>query len=51
MIDLLKAYFAIEARDDTRRMREKVTGRLLSPDESLRPTLPAILALLDLWTS
>jgi predicted ATPase len=48
VIDLLKAYFAIEARDDPRRLREKVTGRLLTLDESLRPTLPAFLALLDL---
>src|SRR5262249_54990032 len=46
--DLLKAYFAIEARDDPRRLREKVTGRVLSLDEALRPTLPAFLALLDL---
>ena len=35
-------------RDDARRIREKVTGRLLSLDESLRPTLSAFLALLDL---
>jgi class 3 adenylate cyclase len=48
VIDLLKAYFAIEGRDDPRRVREKITGRLLSLDESLRPTLPAFLALLDL---
>ena len=48
VIDLLKGYFAIEARDDPRRLHEKVTGRLLSLDESLRPTLLAFLALLDL---
>ena len=48
VIDLLKAYFQIEARDTPRRMREKVTGKLLSLDEALRPTLPALLALLDL---
>src|SRR5207237_2249926 len=28
VIDLLKAYFQIEDRDDGRRMREKLTGRL-----------------------
>ena len=28
-------------------MREKVTGKLLTLDESLRPTLPAFLQLLD----
>jgi class 3 adenylate cyclase len=48
IIDLLKGYFQIEARDDRRRMREKITGKLLSLDEALRPTLPALLALLDL---
>ena len=48
VVDLLKAYFQIEARDEPRRMREKVTGKLLSLDEALRPALPAFLALLDL---
>jgi class 3 adenylate cyclase/tetratricopeptide (TPR) repeat protein len=47
VIDLLKAYFQIEARDDPRRMREKVMGKLLALDRSLEPTLPAFLALLD----
>ncbi len=48
MIDLLRGYFHIETRDDSRLRREKVTNRLLSLDEALRPTLPAFLALLDL---
>jgi class 3 adenylate cyclase/tetratricopeptide (TPR) repeat protein len=47
VIDLLKAYCGVETRDDTRRIREKVTGKLLTLDETLKPTLPAILALLD----
>ncbi len=47
VLDLLKAYFQIEARDDARRMREKVTGKLLTLDPALQPTLPAFLALLD----
>ena len=47
VIDLLKAYCQIEGRDDTRRMREKLTGKLLTLDEALKPTLPALLALLD----
>ncbi len=47
VIDLLKAYFHIETRDDGRRIREKVTGKLLTLDEALRPTLPAFLALLE----
>jgi tetratricopeptide (TPR) repeat protein len=47
VIDLLKAYFQIEARDDARKVREKVSGKLLTLDEVLLPTLPAFLALLD----
>jgi class 3 adenylate cyclase/tetratricopeptide (TPR) repeat protein len=47
VIDLLKAYFQIEDRDDSRRMREKVMGKLLALDRSLEPSLPAFLALLD----
>jgi class 3 adenylate cyclase/tetratricopeptide (TPR) repeat protein len=48
LIDLLKAYFKIHDRDNQREIREKVTGKLLTLDESLRPTLPAFLALLNL---
>jgi class 3 adenylate cyclase/tetratricopeptide (TPR) repeat protein len=47
VIDLLKGYFKIQDRDDLREIREKVTGKLLTLDESLKPTLPAFLALLD----
>jgi class 3 adenylate cyclase/tetratricopeptide (TPR) repeat protein len=47
VIDLLKAYCAVETHDDTRRVREKVTGKLLTLDRTLEPTLPPILALLD----
>jgi class 3 adenylate cyclase len=47
VIDLVKAYCSIEARDDGRRIQEKVTGRLLTLDQTLRPTVPAFLALLD----
>jgi predicted ATPase len=47
VIDLLKVYFQIDARDDGRTIREKVTGRLLTLDATLRPLLPALLALLD----
>ena len=46
-IDLLKGYFKIQDRDDLREIREKVTGKLLALDEALKPTLPALLALLD----
>jgi class 3 adenylate cyclase/tetratricopeptide (TPR) repeat protein len=47
VIDLLKAYFQIGERDDPRRMREKVMGKLLALDRSLEPSLPAFLTLLD----
>src|SRR5262249_48418731 len=48
VIGLLKYYFRIQDRDEPRDIREKVTGRLLSLDEGLRPLLPVFLALLDL---
>jgi class 3 adenylate cyclase/tetratricopeptide (TPR) repeat protein len=48
VIDLLKGYFKIQDLDEHREIREKVTGKLLTLDEALRPTLPALLALLDL---
>lgn len=47
VIELLRSYFAIEPRDDGRKMREKVTGKLLSLDRALEPTLPVFLSLLD----
>jgi class 3 adenylate cyclase/tetratricopeptide (TPR) repeat protein len=48
VIDLLKGYFKIQDRDDLREIREKVTGKLLTLDRTLEPTLPALLALLDM---
>jgi hypothetical protein len=47
VIDLLRSYFGIVPGDDGRRMREKVTGKLLSLDRLLEPTLPVFLSLLD----
>ncbi len=47
VIDLCKSYFRIEARDDARSMREKVTGKLLTLDESFRAMVPAFLSLLE----
>jgi class 3 adenylate cyclase/tetratricopeptide (TPR) repeat protein len=47
VVDLLKAYFQIEDRDDHRKIREKLTGKLLILDRVLEPTLPALLALFD----
>ncbi len=47
VIDLLKTYFRIDDGDDQRRVAEKVAGKLIMLDETLKPTLPAFLALLD----
>ncbi len=47
VINLLKTYFQIEERDDARKIRERVTGKLLTLDQALAAILPAFLALLD----
>ena len=47
VIDLLKAYFKVHDRETHREIREKVAGKLLTLDRTLEPTLPAVLALLD----
>jgi predicted ATPase len=47
VIDLLKAYFKVHDRETHREIREKVTGKLLTLDRTLEPTLPALLSLLD----
>jgi class 3 adenylate cyclase/tetratricopeptide (TPR) repeat protein len=45
--DLLKGYFQIDDRDEERKVREKVAGKLVTLETALGPTLPAFLALLD----
>ncbi|MBM3226236.1 MAG: hypothetical protein FJZ47_20930 [Candidatus Tectomicrobia bacterium] len=45
--DLLKAYCRIEDRDDLRAVRAKVTGQILTLDEALQDTVPAVLALFE----
>jgi len=47
VIELVRRYFQIEGWDDKRKVREKVTGKLLSLDRTLEPALPALLAVLD----
>jgi class 3 adenylate cyclase/tetratricopeptide (TPR) repeat protein len=47
LADLLRGYFRIEDRDDTRSVRAKVTGTLLTLDRALEDALPAVLWLLD----
>src|SRR5262245_21002 len=48
LIELLRTYFRIEDGDDARTIREKLIGRLLALDESLRPALAAFEALLEI---
>src|SRR5262249_37783654 len=47
VIDLLKRYCQIDEHDDTRTVRAKVTGQVLTLDERLQDTIPALLALLE----
>jgi class 3 adenylate cyclase/tetratricopeptide (TPR) repeat protein len=47
VVEMLKAYFKIDDRDDPRAIREKLTGKLLTLDESLRSLLPAFFGLFD----
>jgi class 3 adenylate cyclase/tetratricopeptide (TPR) repeat protein len=45
--DLLKAYCHIEDRDDLRTVRAKITGQILTLDEALQDTVPALLAMFE----
>ena len=47
VIDLLRRYCHVEEHDDTRTIRAKVTGQVLTLDEALQETIPALLSLLD----
>jgi class 3 adenylate cyclase len=47
VLDLLKCYAHVEDRDDTRTIRAKVTGQVLTLDDALQDTVPALLWLLD----
>src|SRR5215472_86456 len=46
VIDLLRRYCHLEDHDDHRTIRAKVTGQVLTLDEALHETTPALLALL-----
>jgi transcriptional regulator with AAA-type ATPase domain/tetratricopeptide (TPR) repeat protein len=48
LVELVRSYFQIGDADTPRVIQEKVTGRLLTLDRALEPTLPALFALLDL---
>src|SRR5262245_15502573 len=47
VIDLLKRYVHVEDADDVRTVRARVTGQVLTLDETLQETIPALLWLLD----
>jgi len=47
VIDVLKRYSHVEEHDDTRTIRAKVTGQVLTLDPALQDTVPALLSLLD----
>jgi tetratricopeptide (TPR) repeat protein len=46
VIDLLQGYFEVESRDDPQKIREKVTGKILTLAPALGPAVDAFLALL-----
>jgi class 3 adenylate cyclase/tetratricopeptide (TPR) repeat protein len=48
LLDLLHSYFGIESSDDTRKRREKVTGKVLTLDRAPEDALPFLFALLGL---
>jgi class 3 adenylate cyclase/tetratricopeptide (TPR) repeat protein len=47
VLELLRHYAHVEEHDDPRTIRAKLTGQVLTLDESLQETIPALLALLD----
>jgi class 3 adenylate cyclase/tetratricopeptide (TPR) repeat protein len=47
MLDLLKRYAQVDDHDDPRTIRAKMTGHVLTLDETLQETLPALLSLLE----
>src|SRR5262249_12052225 len=47
VIDLLKRYSHVDEHDDTRTIRAKVTGQVLTLDPALQDAVPALLSLLD----
>jgi class 3 adenylate cyclase/tetratricopeptide (TPR) repeat protein len=47
VVDLLKRYCHIEDSDEPRTVRAKVTGQVLTLDDALQDTIPAVLSLLE----
>ena len=46
LIELLHGYFGLQASDDSRKRREKITGRVVALDRNLEEPLPYLFALL-----
>ena len=51
IIEFLNNYFEIEAEDDARKRREKITGKVLTLDRMLEDALPYLFALLGVEES
>jgi class 3 adenylate cyclase/predicted ATPase len=47
VVDLLKRYAHVEDADEPRTVRARITGQVLTLDETLQETIPALLWLLD----
>jgi class 3 adenylate cyclase len=47
VVELLKRYVHVEEGDDPRTIRAKVTGQIITLDETLQETIPGLLFLLD----
>src|SRR5215510_655433 len=47
VVHLLRRYAHVEDGDDSRTIRAKVSGQIVTLDESLQETIPALLSLLD----
>jgi tetratricopeptide (TPR) repeat protein len=47
VLDLLKGYAQVDDHDDPRTIRAKVTGHVLTLDDTLQEALPALLSLLE----
>jgi len=47
LVELLKGYFKLASWDDTRAIRAKVTGNVLTLDDALKDSIPPLLWLLD----
>jgi hypothetical protein len=48
LLDLLHSYFSIESLDYARKLREKVTGKVLTLDRTLEDALPYLFGLLGI---